>query len=154
MREAEDLIRREQLFVYLCICAFVWPRFQKKHRKKTNTQKTPSDGTVRQGSFVYLFICVFNNKITALPSPTRINSSVRPYLQIRYSAENGIGPTDLVNSSSKSRIVHQKFFENYCKNQAQGSSSPRAASVIILLLGKAKYSSFADRNLRVNRWSA
>jgi hypothetical protein len=66
MREAEDLIRREQLFVYLCICVFVWPRFQKKHRKKTNTQKTPSDGTVRQGSFVYLFICVFNNKITAL----------------------------------------------------------------------------------------
>ena len=65
MREAEDLIRREQLFVYLCICAFVWPRFQKNHQKKTNTQKTPSDGTVRQGSFVYLFICVFNNKITA-----------------------------------------------------------------------------------------
>jgi hypothetical protein len=50
--------------VHLRIC--VAHRFQKNHRKKTNTQKTPSDGTVRQGSFVYLFICVFNNKITAL----------------------------------------------------------------------------------------
>ena len=45
-----------------------------------------------------------------LPSPTRINSSVclsvclsvRTYLQIRCSAENGTGPTDSVNYSSKS----------------------------------------------------
>ena len=55
-----------------------------------------------------------------LPSPTRINSSVRQSvspsvrlsacpsvrtcLQIRCSAENGTGPTDLVNYSLKSRI--------------------------------------------------
>jgi hypothetical protein len=37
-----------------------------------------------------------------LPSPTRINLSVRTCLQIRYSAENGIGPTGLVNYSLKS----------------------------------------------------
>ena len=43
-----------------------------------------------------------------LPSSTRINSSVclsvRTCLQIMYSAENGTGPTDLVNYSLKSRI--------------------------------------------------
>ncbi len=45
-----------------------------------------------------------------LPSSTRINLSVRPSvhpsvracLQIRYSAENGTGPTDSVNYSLKS----------------------------------------------------
>jgi hypothetical protein len=45
-----------------------------------------------------------------LPSPTRINLSVHPSvcpsvytcLQIRYLAENGTGPTDVVNYSLKS----------------------------------------------------
>ena len=64
-REAKDLIRREQLFVHLCICAFVWPMRQKKHRKKTNTQKTPSDGNCSTMLICVFVVCVFTNKITA-----------------------------------------------------------------------------------------
>jgi len=63
MREAKDLIRREQLFVHLCICAFVRPMRQQNHRKKTNTQKTPSDGNC-----LTMLICVF---VLFVYSPTK-----------------------------------------------------------------------------------
>ena len=69
-------MRREQLFVHLCICAFSVAQVPKNHRKKTNTQKTPSDGTVRQCSFVYLFNCVFTNKITALGCDFVVNTQI------------------------------------------------------------------------------
>jgi len=58
LREAEDLIRREQLFVHLRICTFVWPMLPIKPHKKTNTQKTPSNGnrsTVIFCTFVYSY---------------------------------------------------------------------------------------------------
>ncbi len=70
-----------------------------------------------------MYVAYFTWRNRRLPSPTRINSSVCPsvrpsirtYLQIRCSAENGTGPTDSVNYSSKSWIndviVNQKFFE-------------------------------------------
>ncbi len=67
MREVENLIRREQLFVHLCICAFVLPMCQQNHRKKTNTQKTTSDGncsTMLICLFVYLCIHQHNHSLT------------------------------------------------------------------------------------------
>ena len=63
--------RREQLFVHLCICAFVLPMRQQNHRKKTNTQKTPSDGncsTMLICVFVYLCIHQHNHSLT-IPIP-------------------------------------------------------------------------------------
>ena len=57
MREGKDLFRREQLFAHLRICTFVWPLLPIKPPKKTNTQKTPSDGnrsTVAFCKFVFV----------------------------------------------------------------------------------------------------
>ena len=59
-------MRREQLFVHLRICAFVWPMRQQNHRKTTNTQKTPSDGnrsTMIFCKFVYLCIHQQNHSL-------------------------------------------------------------------------------------------
>ncbi len=56
-REAEDFIRREQLFAHLCICAFVWPMSPIKPPKKKKYTKD----TIWWELFVndHLFICVF-----------------------------------------------------------------------------------------------
>jgi hypothetical protein len=57
MREGKDLFRREQLFAHLRICTFVWPLLPIKPPKKTNTEKTPSDGnrsTVAFCKFVFV----------------------------------------------------------------------------------------------------
>ena len=59
-------MRREQLFVHLRICAFVWPMRQQNHWKTTNTQKTPSDGnrsTMIFCKFVYLCIHQQNHSL-------------------------------------------------------------------------------------------
>ena len=41
MREAEDSFRREQLFVHLRICTFVWPMSPiKPHTKNKYTEDT------------------------------------------------------------------------------------------------------------------
>jgi hypothetical protein len=51
-------------------------------------------------------VLTWRNRIGYPAQPGLIRLSVRPsvctYLQIRYSAENGTGPTDSVNYSSKS----------------------------------------------------
>ena len=49
-------MRREQLFVHLCICAFVWPMSPIKPPKKNKYTKD----TIRWELFVndHLFICV------------------------------------------------------------------------------------------------
>jgi hypothetical protein len=98
----------------------------------------------------------WRNRIGYPAQPGLIRPSVCPsvctYLQIRYSAENGTGPTDLVNYSSKSciydvncesEILRKKYIcESNTVNNMKlmilekirvirtCSSSPRAASVL------------------------
>ncbi len=120
-----------------------------------NTEKIPK-GSYRNIESVFNSSCTWRNQIGYPAQPGLIRLSVRPsvrtYLQIRYSAENGIGPTDSVNYSStswiyavngESEILRKKSIcESNTVNNVKlmilekirvictCSSSPRAASVL------------------------
>ena len=71
MREAEDLIWREQLFVHLRICTFVWPMLPIKPPKNNKyTEDTIQWEPFLSGSFVNLCIRVWAKEITALMMKT------------------------------------------------------------------------------------
>ena len=95
MREAEDLIRREQLFVHLRICTFVWPMSPIKPPKKKQIHRRHHPmGTVPQLSFVNLCIRIWAKEITALvfcvfySNPSTI--AAVGAIQRRHSPDGGI----------------------------------------------------------------
>jgi hypothetical protein len=128
-------MRREQLFVHLCICAFVWPMSTIKPPKKTNTQKTPSDGNCSTMLIcVFVYLCIHQQ-----------NHSLRAYLQaLRDRRWHGqqISPPLRV---SRSRTDHSRL----ALRTEKSLSYPKIADEVIEsnLLGEEEK---CPANLRVN----